>query len=155
MESNHIRKMDSLESSLFAARAAKVLCSAVFVSARDPDEALRNSVLAGTSILTVPEEVFSEIDIDHERKEVHIKLNDAPTRTARYYRDQGCVIIPLDGTDVFFQPVKVETSLPDPMTQSWPMGDILPDEDLMQLKLHLIAPIAVLSRSSWFIRVRS
>ena len=130
MESNHYGEMSSLESSLFAARAAKVLCSAVFVSGRDPDEALRNSVLAGTSVLTVPEEVFSEIDIDHKKKEVHIKLNDAPTRTARYYGDQGCVIIPHDGIDVFFQPVKVETSLPDPMTQPWPMGDILPDEPL-------------------------
>ncbi len=67
MESNHYGEMSSLESSLFAARAAKVLCSAVFVSGRDPDEALRNSVLAGTSVLTVPEEVFSEIDIARAR----------------------------------------------------------------------------------------
>ncbi len=130
MESNHYGEMSSLESSLFAARAAKVLCSAVFVSGRDPDEALMNSVLAGTSVLTVPEKVFSEIDINHKMKEVRIKLNDAPTRTARYKGDQGCVIIPHDGTDIFFQPVKVETSLPDPMTQPWPMGDILPDESL-------------------------
>ena len=130
MESNNYQKMSSLESSLYAARAAKVLCSAVFVSGREPDEALRNSVLAGTSVLTLPEEIFSEIDIDHEKKEVCIKLNDAPTRKARYYGDQGCIIIPLDGTDVFFQPKKVETSLPDPMTQQWPAGDILSDEPL-------------------------
>jgi len=128
MESNNYSKMSILESSLFAARAAKVLCSAVFVSGRDPDEALRNSVLSGTSVLTVPEDVFSEINIDHENKEVHIKLNDAPTRTARYYGDQGCVIIPHDGTDVFFRPVKVETSLPDADTQPWPMGDMIEDE---------------------------
>jgi CubicO group peptidase (beta-lactamase class C family) len=120
--------MDSLESSLVAARSAKVLCSAVFVSNRDPEEALKNSVLHDVSPKLVPE-VFSEVDVNYEKKEVHIKLNKAPTRIARYYGDQGCVIIPHDGTDVFFQPVKVETSLPDPMTQAWPMGDILPDKN--------------------------
>jgi len=123
-------EMSGLQSSLLAARSAKVLCSAVFVSGRDPDEAIRNSVLDAASYRGLSREHLKLAEIDKARKEVHIRINDSPVRTARFYGDQGCVILPLDSTEVFFNPVPVKTKLPEPMTQPWPMGDVLPGKPL-------------------------
>jgi CubicO group peptidase (beta-lactamase class C family) len=130
-KSNRARK---LELQLYAAMSAKILCSAVFVSGRDPEEATRNSVI--TPLWTrpgfqgQPEKVFSKIETDWDSKVVNVTLKDGPTSTAKYYGDQGCIILPRDASGVFFEPVKVETKLPDPMTQDWPMGDAQPDEAL-------------------------
>lgn len=130
-ESNRARK---LELQLYAAMSAKILCSAIFVSGRDPEEALQNSVLA--HLMTRPgfqgqsEKFFSKIVTDWDAKAVNVTVKDGPTSTARYYGDQGCVILPQDASGVFFEPVKVETALPDPMTRDWPMGDAQPDEAL-------------------------
>jgi len=124
-----------LELPLYAAMSAKILCSAIFVSGRDPDEALENSVLAPLSTRPAfpvkPENAFSKVETDWDAKAVHITVKDGPTRTARYYGDQGCIILPQDASGVFFRPVKVETALPNPTTQAWPMGDALPEEPLM------------------------
>jgi CubicO group peptidase (beta-lactamase class C family) len=121
-----------LELPLYAAMSAKILCSAIFVSGRDPDEALENSVLAPLSTRPAfpvkPEKAFSKIETDWDAKAVHITVKDGPTRTARYYGDQGCIILPQDSSGVFFRPIKVETTLLDPMTQDWPMGDAQPDK---------------------------
>jgi CubicO group peptidase (beta-lactamase class C family) len=130
-ESNRARK---LELPLYAAMSAKILCSAVFVSGRDPGEALQNSALAPLRMRPgfpgQPEKAFSKIVTDGDAKAVHVTVKDGPTSTARYYGDQGCVILPQDASGVFFEPVEVDTNLPDPMTQTWPMGDALPDEPL-------------------------
>ena len=40
--------------------------------------------------------------------------------------DQGCVILPAGQSTVNFTPVDVKSRLPDPSTQPWPMGDVLP-----------------------------
>jgi CubicO group peptidase (beta-lactamase class C family) len=45
-------------------------------------------------------------------------------RTARLYGDQGCVILPTGEDRVFFEPVPVESSLPEAATTPWPMGDL-------------------------------
>lgn len=106
---------------------AKVLCSAVFVSGRDADEAAHNS-----GFFMVPEADRPRVTwrIDRDSKAVHMTLGDGPTRTARFYGDQGCVIHPSGEDGVFFEPVEVQTGLPDPMTQPWPMGDVLPEDPL-------------------------
>ena len=49
MSSKPYSDMSQLQSSLLVARSAKVLCTTVFVSGRDPDEALNNSVLDAAS----------------------------------------------------------------------------------------------------------
>lgn len=130
-ESNRARK---LELQLYAAMSAKILCSAVFVSGRDQEEVLQNSVLAPLrtrpGFQGQPEKVFSKIVTDWDAKAVNVTVKDGPTLTARYYGDQGCVILPQDASGVFFEPVSVETNLPDPMTRDWPMGDAQPDETL-------------------------
>ena len=111
-------------SSLGIAGYAKVLCSAVFVSGRELEDARDVS-----GYFLVPEEDFehiTDISLDHDRKAVRITLRDLLTREARYFGDQGCVIIPEGEDGVFFQPTAVTTTLPDPETQDWPMGDVLP-----------------------------
>ncbi len=103
---------------------AKVLCSAVFVSGRKLEDARHVS-----GYFMVPEKDFehvTDISVDHDRKTVRVTLRDLMTREARYFGDQGCVIIPEGEDGVFFQPTPVTTTLPDPSTQDWPMGDVLP-----------------------------
>src|SRR3990172_7070763 len=110
-------------SNLGIAGYAKVLCSAVFVSGRKLDDARNVS-----GYFLVPEkdlEHITDISVDHDRKAVRVTLRDLLTREARYFGDQGCVIIPEAEDGVFFQPTAVTTTLPDPSTQDWPMGDVL------------------------------
>jgi CubicO group peptidase (beta-lactamase class C family) len=106
--------------SLGAASYAKVLCSAVFVSGRDPDEAKQNSAWV---LMTEPDRKKPiTADVDRPARRVRATL-DGITRTAAFYGDQGCVIHPVDHDGVHFAPVAVRTALPDAASQSWPMGD--------------------------------
>jgi CubicO group peptidase (beta-lactamase class C family) len=112
-------------SSLGIAGYAKVLCSAVFVSGRRIEDARHVS-----GYFMVPEgdrEHVTDISVDHDRKSVRVTLRDLLMREARYFGDQGCVIIPEGEQGVFFQPEPVTSRLPDPSTQDWPMGDVLPE----------------------------
>ena len=73
-------------SELGLAGYAKVLCSAVFVSGRDPEEAARNS-----GYFLMPEQdrdAVTDRVIDYEEKAVHLTLRDTITRTAKFYGDQ-------------------------------------------------------------------
>jgi CubicO group peptidase (beta-lactamase class C family) len=106
---------------------AKVLCSAVFVSGRDPDEAFKNSGFFLTAEKDRPHVTFK---VDRERKEVYTTFKGSVTRKAKFYGDQGCVIHPQDQDRVFFKPVPVKTTLPDAASQPWPMGDQLPNSPL-------------------------
>ena len=106
--------------SLGAAAYAKVLCSAVFVSGRDADEAKQNSAYF---LMTEPDRQKPiAADVDRQAKRVRVTV-DTITRTAAFYGDQGCVIHPADHDGVHFTPVPVRTTLPDAATQAWPMGD--------------------------------
>ena len=98
---------------------AKVLCSAVFVSGRDPAEAAQNSGL----FLMPSQELAHKAtwSLDRDKKIVRMTL-DGITREAGFHGDQGC-IIHKDGAGIFFTPVAVKTALPDANTQVWPMGD--------------------------------
>ncbi|MGH9349034.1 MAG: serine hydrolase domain-containing protein [Vicinamibacterales bacterium] len=98
---------------------AKVLCSAVFVSGRDPQEAARNS-----GYFLMPPELADKPSwtIDRAQKVVRMTLGGV-TREAKHYGDQGCIIHQKDKPGIFFTPVKVESRLPDAISQPWPMGD--------------------------------
>jgi len=118
-------------SNLGLAGYAKVLCSAVFVSERDPGEALHNS---GFHFL--PEEDrghVTDVGVDRERGEVTLELRGSLRRTAHFVGDQGCVLLP-EGetaeTGIHYQPVAVETTLPPADAQPWPMGDVLTEGGL-------------------------
>jgi CubicO group peptidase (beta-lactamase class C family) len=105
---------------LGAATYAKILCSAVFVSGRDVDEARQNSAYF---LMNEPDRQKPvTVEVDRERKRVRATL-DTVTRTAAFYGDQGCVIHPIDRDGIYFTPVAVRTTLPDPNTLPWPMGD--------------------------------
>ena len=108
---------------------AKVLCSAVYVSGRDLQEALHNSsplfLSESDRKLLLSESAQGNqtgIVVNSERKEVQVTIRGFQGR-ARFYGDQGCVILPPGHDDVFFRPLKVTTSLGNPMAESWPMGD--------------------------------
>ena len=106
--------------SLGAASYAKVLCSAVFVSGRDAEEAKQNSAYF---LMTEPDRKKPAIaEVDRGAKRVRVTVDNV-TRTAAFYGDQGCVIHPVDHDGVHFTPVAVRTTLPDAATQPWPMGD--------------------------------
>ncbi len=106
--------------SLGAATYAKVLCSAVFVSGRDVEEAKQNSAYF---LMTAPDRDKKIVaDVDRQAKRVRVTVEDV-TRTAAFYGDQGCVIHPAGHDGVHFKPVPVRTTLPDAATQAWPRGD--------------------------------
>src|SRR5712691_5985915 len=111
-----------------AAGFAKIMCSAVFITGLDPDFAAEN-----VGFFTSPYGQRARVGkpvVDRAAKAVHITLPNGVKRTARYLGDQGCVTLPVGKDSVNFTPVRVKSRLPDPSTQPWPMGDVLPKEPL-------------------------
>ncbi|MEZ5416026.1 MAG: serine hydrolase [Vicinamibacterales bacterium] len=106
--------------SLGAAGYAKILCSAIFVSGREVDEARRNSAYFLMPAPDRGEAVTIHVDRAARRVQASVK---GTTRTAAFYGDQGCVIHPEGQDRVFFTPTPVRTMLPDAATMPWPMGD--------------------------------
>jgi CubicO group peptidase (beta-lactamase class C family) len=96
---------------------AKILCSAVFVSGRDPAEAARNSAYFFMPRAEQDQVTFT---IDRERKLARATFGDI-SREARLHGDQGCIIDAPGG--LHFTPVPVRTRLPPAASQPWPMGD--------------------------------
>ena len=98
---------------------AKILCSAVFVSGREPGEGARNS-----AYWMIPNGAADRVTytIDRAKKSVAATL-DGVTKTASYYGDQGCVLPAHGKTTIAFTPSTVTTTLPPAATQPWPMGD--------------------------------
>ena len=117
---------DPLE--LMTAGFAKILCSALFITGRDLATAADEDGFF-VSPRAERRAVVNTI-VDPKEHAVHVTLRNGVTRTARLYGDQGCVTLPLGAGSVFFTPVKVASSLPDPATRPWPMGDQLPDTPL-------------------------
>jgi CubicO group peptidase (beta-lactamase class C family) len=105
--------------SLGLAGYAKVLCSAVFVSGRDPAEAFTNS---GFFLFPDDQRGGVTYTVDRDKKLVRM-THGTTTRTAKLYGDQGCIIHPEHHDGIFFTPVPVKTRLPDAASQPWPMGD--------------------------------
>ena len=105
---------------LGAAGLAKILCSAVFVSGRDVDEARRNS--AYFLVSESDRAAVEAVRVDRAGREVVVTLHDGRTRRARQLGDQGCVVVPRGG-EVRFRPVPVRTGLPEAATRPWPSGD--------------------------------
>jgi CubicO group peptidase (beta-lactamase class C family) len=98
---------------------AKVLCSAVFISEREPEEAARNS-----AYWFMPRDEQDKVQwkLDREQKLARASFGTT-TREARFYGDQGCIIQTPGKPGIHFKPVPVTTTLPDAASQPWPMGD--------------------------------
>src|SRR3989441_2203297 len=106
----------------------KIMCSAVFITGLDPDFAAEN-VGYFTSPYAERAKVGKPV-IDRAAKAVHVTLPNGVTLTAKYLGSQGCVALPVGKSSVDFTPIDVKTKLPDPLTQPWPMGDVLPKAPL-------------------------
>ncbi|CAN7424946.1 serine hydrolase domain-containing protein [Variovorax paradoxus] len=105
---------------------AKTMCSAVFITGIDPDVAAES-----LGYFVGPYDQRKNVGkpvVDRVKKEVRISIPNGPTLVARHFGSQGCVTLPAGRDDVFFTPVEVRSALPDPATQPWPMGDVLPGD---------------------------
>ena len=94
---------------------AKILCSAVFITGLDPDFAAEN-----IGYFTSPYDERAQVTervIDRDNQAVHLTLPSGVVRTAKRFGDQGCVTLPIGEESVYFTPVDVESTLPDPATQ--------------------------------------
>ena len=103
---------------------AKTLCSAVFITGLDPQDAAAN-VGFFTGPLEYRRFVVDTV-IDRARQEVRLTLANGVTRVARKIGSQGCVTLPVGVDSLFFRPSIVRPNLPDAATTTWPMGDVLP-----------------------------
>lgn len=101
-----------------------MICSAVFITGLEPDFAWEN-----VGYFTAPYEERAKLGkpvIDRANKAVHVTLPNGVRRTAMIVGSQGAVALPRGADKVSFTPVAVRSTLPDPKTQPWPMGDMLP-----------------------------
>ncbi|MEM1249797.1 MAG: serine hydrolase [Acidobacteriota bacterium] len=104
---------------------AKILCSGVFITGLDEDDAAAN-VGGFISPFEEREEVVERV-VDVEAQSVSLTLPDGVVRTASRYESQGCVAHPIGGSEVFFEASTVVPDLPPAETTPWPMGDVLTD----------------------------
>src|SRR5213596_3922288 len=111
-----------------AAGYAQIMCSAVFITGLDPDFAAEN-----VGYFTAPYAERAKLGkpiIDRAGQAVHVTLPNGVRRTAKFVGDQGCVTLPMGRTSLDFKPTRVASVLPDPATQRWPLGDVLPTDPL-------------------------
>jgi CubicO group peptidase (beta-lactamase class C family) len=113
---------------LETAGLAKLICSVVFITGRSVDEAIEED----GSFVKLPEarRAARTAGVDRQARSVSLTLPNGVTRTAKEFPDQGCVILPRGRDDVYFTPRRIRPALPDPATQPWPMGDLLPTTPL-------------------------
>jgi CubicO group peptidase (beta-lactamase class C family) len=103
---------------------AKLLCSVVFITGRSLAAAIEED---GSFVKPAEaRRAANAAKVDWKVRSVSLTLPNGVTRTAREFADQGCVILPRGRDDVFFTPKRLDSTLPDPATQAWPMGDLLP-----------------------------
>ena len=109
-----------------AAGYAKVMCSAVFITGLDPDFAAEN-----VGFFTAPYEERARLG-----KPVIDRADEGGARHAAERRDAhgaaisapGCVTLAGGKGSPISSRSSVKSRLPDPTTQPWPMGDVLPEE---------------------------
>ncbi len=105
---------------------AKVLCSAVFLTGLDFEDAQEQ--IGGFTARYAYRDRLPGREIDEENQRVHITTDTGVTRTAVLHGDQGCVSLPRGEAAPFYETVPVTSTVnPD---DPWPMGDRLPDEPL-------------------------
>jgi CubicO group peptidase (beta-lactamase class C family) len=105
---------------------AKILCSAVFITGLDPQDAAAN-VGGFISHFDQRGHVVDTI-VDYENEIVALTLPDGVTRTAKRYKNQGCVSHAIGEDSVYFTPTDVARNLPPAETTAWPMGDVISDD---------------------------
>jgi len=125
------------------AGTAKILCSALFVSGRDPAEARAHvtNYFIGNKVDSIT------MEVDRARQLVRVTLANRLTREAKRYGDQGCIIHQPGKDSIYFAPVKVTSNLPPAATMDWPMGDrnataVVPGVDTAKVRQAVDAAFA-------------
>jgi len=98
---------------------AKILCSGVFVSGREPADVAKGSAYF---FMPAAEQDKVTYTVDRTARLARASLGTI-TREARYYGDQGCIIQNPGTPGIHFTPAAVRTTLPAASSQTWPMGD--------------------------------
>ena len=109
-----------------AAGFAKVLCSAVFLTGLDFEDA--QTQIGGFTSRHQYRDRLPGRRLDRENGRVHVTTDTGVTRTAVRHGDQGCVALPKGEDAPFYETVPVTTALRE--DAPWPMGDGLPDGPL-------------------------
>ena len=100
---------------------ARILCSAVFITGLDLAFAEEH-----VGYFIAPKAMRAHVGkpvVDRARKTVTVPLPDGSRRVARYLGSQGCVTLGHREKALHFTPQAVQSALPDPSLQPWPMGD--------------------------------
>ena len=108
---------------------AKRFCSAIWVSERVREEAVYNSVLWTEQQVADYEDGVLAFSVDDERQIVTASFKGVRAQ-ARYFGDQGCVILRPETDKPIFTPREVTSLLADADSTEWPMGDVLLDSPL-------------------------
>ena len=104
---------------------ARTLCSAVFVTGLDANFAAEN-----VGYFTAPYQYRSVVvnhEIDYDNRMVHLTMENGVVRSAKYIGDLGCVPLPIGESDPYYDPLEIASSLPDPTSTAWPIGDVIGD----------------------------
>lgn len=107
---------------------AKIMCSAVFITKLDPEDAAAN--VGGFTAPFKHRPAVVDTAIDYDDESVTLTLASGLARTAKRYKSQGCITLPLGKEEIYFTPTWVEPNIPDPSVTPWPVGDVLAGEDL-------------------------
>jgi CubicO group peptidase (beta-lactamase class C family) len=107
---------------------AKIMCSAIFITGLDPDDAAMN--VGGFTAPFSERSAVIDTKIDYKNESVTLTLKSGVSRTAKRYQSQGCITHPLDHAGIYFEPSWVEPDTPAPETTPWPLGDLLPKTSL-------------------------
>jgi CubicO group peptidase (beta-lactamase class C family) len=104
-------------------RAAKLLASAVFISGRNPQQALVEDVYPPEQ---AHERAKTRIDVDRKRNRVTMSTPTSGERTAVFTGEnaQGVVLLPTGESQLRFTPRAIPRQLP-PADSAWPWGDRL------------------------------
>ncbi len=114
---------------------AKVLCSAIYVSGRELEEAKVN-----TGYFLMADDYSGEVVVllDTADQSLTLNLGDTLVKKAKYYGDQGCIICRDNRDTLNFIPISVTSALPSANSMSWPMGDQVEDNSDPDLSPDII-----------------
>jgi CubicO group peptidase (beta-lactamase class C family) len=118
MSNSEVHVSEQVDYSL--AFATKLLASGIFVGGRDPQHFIDNDLHAPYGF--DPQDL--DVDIDRAEGRVTLTLPNGHSRTAVFNPGLGCTLIPRGESSIFFEPVKVEVSLPEADSVEWPMGNL-------------------------------
>lgn len=105
---------------------AKLICSAVHVSGREPRAFIASDLVRPDEGIALPWDAI-DVALDAARGTVTLTAPSGLSRTARFHGDQGCTILPPGRDEVYFTPTPVSPLLLPAATTPWPLGDLLPD----------------------------